>query len=114
MKTILMFFAICVSLVGYGQTTVSTYYEEKASTNPNNPCKGATIRKCAVIERTYKLAAETAKATLYEENRLIKSVEFPGEWRKRIISVPLGVDLYDYLVEEAQEAGATVKIEMYD
>lgn len=30
--------------------TVSTFYGSKASTNANNPCKGATIRKCGTIE----------------------------------------------------------------
>lgn len=29
---------------------VSTFYGSKASTNANNPCKGATIRKCGTIE----------------------------------------------------------------
>ncbi|ROT20896.1 hypothetical protein EEL51_05075 [Muribaculaceae bacterium Isolate-110 (HZI)] len=29
--------------------TVTTYWGSEASTNPNNPCKGATIRKCAEI-----------------------------------------------------------------
>ena len=30
--------------------TVSTFYGSKASSNANNPCKGATIRKCGTIE----------------------------------------------------------------
>ena len=29
---------------------VSTFYGSKASANANNPCKGATIRKCGTIE----------------------------------------------------------------
>ena len=29
---------------------VSTFYGSKASSNANNPCKGATIRKCGTIE----------------------------------------------------------------
>lgn len=30
--------------------TVSTFYGSKASSSANNPCKGATIRKCGTIE----------------------------------------------------------------
>lgn len=33
--------------------TVSTFYGSKASSNANNPCKGATIRKCGTIESNF-------------------------------------------------------------
>lgn len=36
--------------VSTGNKTVSTFYGSKASTNANNPYKGATIRKCGTIE----------------------------------------------------------------
>lgn len=32
--------------------TKTTYYGTEASNNPNNPCKGATVRVCGVIEQT--------------------------------------------------------------
>ena len=30
--------------------TITIFYGSRASNNANNPCKGATIRKCGVIE----------------------------------------------------------------
>ena len=32
--------------------TKTTFYGTEASNNPNNPCKGATIRVCGTIEQT--------------------------------------------------------------
>ncbi|TGX84156.1 hypothetical protein E5358_00525 [Palleniella muris] len=34
---------------GNGNEQVTTFYGSKASSNANNPCKGATIRKCGTI-----------------------------------------------------------------
>ena len=33
---------------------VNIYYGTEASTNPNNPCKGATTRKCGELVATYE------------------------------------------------------------
>lgn len=35
------------------QVIKTTFYGSKASSNPNNPCKGATIRVCGVIEQSF-------------------------------------------------------------
>lgn len=49
--------------LGGGSTTI--YYGTEASTNPNNPCKGATTRKCAVISTNSNIGdnGETTETT---------------------------------------------------
>ena len=61
MKRRTFFLLACVALAASLQSayagddtkTISTYYGSEASNNSRNPCKGATIRKCGVIETSY-------------------------------------------------------------
>lgn len=66
MKKILLFLMTTVPLLCFGENSKtngsedgyivfrSVYYGTEASTHPNNPCKGATTRKCAEIESNIK------------------------------------------------------------
>lgn len=50
------------------KTVKQTFYGTKASSNPNNPCKGATTRVCGILEQTYnKLSLGNAPMTIVKE-----------------------------------------------
>ncbi len=40
------------AIIPQEQRLISTFYGSKASTNANNPCKGATIRICGIVNIT--------------------------------------------------------------
>lgn len=53
----------------------TTYWGAEASQKPNNPCKGATIRKCAEIDTqlTQKTGHVTVITTFINENGIVSS-----------------------------------------
>jgi hypothetical protein len=57
-----------------GGKIVTTFYGSKASSNANNPCKGATIRKCGTIE--------TSDLAVSESTTMVTSVvrDGDGKW----------------------------------
>ena len=62
---------------------VSTFYGTKASKNANNPCKGATTRKCGKIET--ELQSVSADETLVRE-----TLKSPDD---KILSVSTRIEL---------------------
>ena len=84
---------------------VSIFYGAKASSNPNNPCKGATIRICAKVET--KLVALTDGETLVS-----KSIEDADGKLKSVSTYILAEPLEDAKVHMKMETirnGGTIK-----
>lgn len=77
MKTLLftLFLAAICSGVSAEDTNskkiISTYYGTKASTNANNPCKGATTRKCGTIESEITMEGSDSSSVI----RTVKDAE---------------------------------------
>lgn len=64
----------------------ATYYGTEASTHPNNPCKGATTRKCAEL-RVHVIRDDSESCTLIQ--LLNNEVgEFLGETRSKVKGTP--------------------------
>lgn len=89
--------------------TTSTYYGTKASTNANNPCKGATTRVCGKIESELQIIQKDEFVTVYDRVRLISISGDPTKQVHDIIKVPANEDLLYFL---QKEAGDNAKIEI--
>ena len=63
----LMAMAVPLAFADYGvnpgHSNRTTYYGTEASTNANNPCKGATIRVCAIVDTNVEGANGNTKIT---------------------------------------------------
>ncbi|MBW3519985.1 hypothetical protein [Flavobacterium sp. NKUCC04_CG] len=89
--------------------TTSTYYGTKASTNANNPCKGATTRVCGKIESQLQLIEKNEYVRVYDRVQWIHTSANPTKQVHDIIKVPVSEDLLSFLQEEA---GYNAKIEI--
>ena len=77
---------------GQGETIVRKFYGTKARANSENPCKGATIRLCGVIETTYNNVI-ISQTTTDEFNRIIFHKEMTEEeWIEEKLSDKDGDD----------------------
>lgn len=76
----------------------STYYGTKASTNPNNPCKGATTRKCGVIETSYTMIGQNLSGSIYQTDKVTMDADgvVIGTSSDQIL-VPINFSLQEYV-----------------
>ena len=94
-----------LSVASDDNNSVSEYYGAKASSNPNNPCKGATIRVCGRIAT--KLVALTDRETLVS-----KSIEDADGKLKSVSTYILAEPLEEAKVHMKMETirnGGTIK-----
>ena len=66
---------------------VSTFYGSKASTNANNPCKGATIRKCGTIESSLVSFEDQRMLMVTHYLQTISLLHLPCQKQRQILSL---------------------------
>lgn len=97
------------------QTVTSTFYGAKASNNANNPCKGATIRKCGVLETSLtKLSSlPTLQQFIYQEKSRLYGAE--GQLISETtneIKIPAAVDAGTFLIDRNTKLYPNAVIEL--
>lgn len=81
--------------------TVTEYYGTKASTNANNPCKGATVRICGRITSELMQVEKTEDITTYDRTKWVEISGDPAKQYRDVLYVPNDTELLTFLQNEA-------------
>ncbi len=100
-------FSLSASDLGRTMRAKQTYMGTEASTNPNNPCKGATTRECAIFE-SYLVPVSEDETIVIEtltdaEGNTISSSSYR-------VTQPIYV-VKEGIISTALKSGATIDIE---
>lgn len=99
-----------VSSFAQDHKTVAEYYGTKASTNANNPCKGATVRICGRITSELMQVEKTEHITAYDRIKWVEISGDPAKQYRDVIYVPNDADLLTFLQNEAGDNAKVIII----